>query len=211
MYIPQSFAEVDRDKLHDFIEKHSFATLVSLDGGEPFASHLPLLLNRNAGEFGMLRGHMARANPQWRHAENRNVLAIFSGPHTYISPTWYGATNVVPTWNYVAVHVYGILRLVTDEHRVQQIVRQSVEFYERSLPVPWSTDDTEPGFVDGLLGGIVGFEIAIDRIEGKWKLNQNHDSARRKNVIRALRKAGGEDQSRIADLMAETLSKSTPS
>jgi len=106
MYIQSNFVETDQHKLHDFIERQSFVTLVSNDGGEPVASHLPLLLDRDHGPHGRLIGHMARANPQWQSADNQSVLAIFHGPHAYISPTWYEAVNVVPTWNYVAVHVY---------------------------------------------------------------------------------------------------------
>lgn len=209
MYIPKSFAETNETTLHEFIEQHSFATLVSSDGTEPFASHLPLLLDRHAGPHGTLIGHMARANPQWRTAEGQQVMVIFHGPHTYISPSWYEAVNVVPTWNYVAVHAYGTLRRLTDERRLLEIVRQTVEYYEASLPEPWSTDRAELDFINGLLGAIVGFEIIIDRIEGKWKLNQNHDRARREKVIRALREAGGEDQRQIADWMTQSLEGET--
>lgn len=205
MYTPTSFIETDQDKLHGFIQQHSFATLVSQTAPEPLASHLPLLLDRDAGSHGTLIGHMARANPQWRQAEGQVVLVIFHGPHAYISPTWYEAVDVVPTWNYVAVHAYGKLRLEMDRCRTLEIVRQYVEFYEANLPHPWSLDEADADFVDGLLDAIVGFEIVIDRMEGKWKLNQNHDDRRRTNVIRALREAGGEDQNQIAAMMSERL------
>ncbi len=205
MYIPSSFAETDQARMHDVIEKHSFATLVSLDGSVPAASHLPLLLNREQGSHGTLVGHMAKANPQWRHAEGQNVLAIFHGPHAYISPTWYAAANTVPTWNYVAVHAYGTLRLETDHHRLLQILHRYVEFYEAHQEHPWSLDQVEPSMLRGLIDGIVGFEMEIDRIEGKWKLNQNHEPARRDRVIQALKTSGGENQHQIADLMSEAL------
>jgi len=111
MYIPPSFAKTDRTKLFDFIEQHNFGLLISQLGDEPAAVHVPLLLDRHAGTSGILVGHMAQANPQWQ-AKDRNVLVVFSGPHVYISPSWYEAENVVPTWNYVAVHVYGTLHIV---------------------------------------------------------------------------------------------------
>jgi transcriptional regulator len=205
MYTPTTFVESDQTKLHDFIEQRGFATLVSQADTELLASHLPLLSNRDAGPHGALIGHMARANPQWRQADGQNVLAIFHGPHAYISPTWYQAVNVVPTWNYVAVHAYGSLRVETDRCRLLQIVQQYVDFYEADLPQSWSVDDTEPDFVTGLLDAIVGFRIVIDRIEGKWKLNQNHDETRRTNVIRALREVGGEDEQKTASLMLQTM------
>jgi transcriptional regulator len=203
MYVPPTFAVTDHPTLHAFIESHSFATLVSHDGTAPFASHVPLLLDRDAGPHGRLIGHVARANPQWQHAAGQRVLAIFSGPHAYISPTWYAAQNVVPTWNYVAVHVYGALRLIDDDTRLHDIVCRTVEVYERDMPRPWSIDSAEATFIDTLLAAIVGFEIDIDRIEGKWKLSQNHDADRRARVTQALRAQGGADGRRIADLMAD--------
>lgn len=204
MYIPPSFAETDLHTLHDFIEQFSFATLVSTNNSEPFASHLPLLLDRTRGQQGTLIGHMAKANPQWQFADSQNVLAIFHGPHTYISPTWYEADHVVPTWNYVAVHVSGTLRLITDQSSLLDIVRQTVEVYEATLPTPWSMDQVDGKFIERLLNGIVGFEIVIDRLEGKWKLNQNHDESRRDKVIRQLQQSTGDNERQIAQLMADT-------
>lgn len=203
MYIPTSFEVTDLATLHTAIERYSFATLVSIDDGEPFATHLPLLLERDTHPQGCLVGHMAKANPQWRAAAERTVLAIFHGPHAYISPTWYAATNVVPTWNYVAVHAYGTLRLETDRDRLLEIVRKYVDFYEASQPSPWSINKTEGDFVDRLLEGIVGFEIPIDRIEGKWKLNQNHDRERRDRVISALQESGRADEREVAEWMVK--------
>lgn len=205
MYVPKNFEETDQDRLHEFMENHSFATVISHVESEPVASHLPLLLDRDGGPCGRLIGHMARANPQWRQAEGQKVLTIFHGPHAYVSPTLYKAGNVVPTWNYVAVHAHGTLRLETNRQCLLQIVQQYVDFYESTLPKPWSLDKAEFDFINRLVDAIVGFEIVIDRIEGKWKLNQNHDETRRANVIRALRDAGGEDQRQIAALMSETL------
>jgi transcriptional regulator len=204
MYVPPHFAESDPARLHAFIEDHSFGLLVSQVDGLPFASHLPFLLDRGAGPHGTLIGHMARANPQWRKLAGQPVLAVFGGPHAYISPTWYEAENVVPTWNYAAVHASGPVELVEDAGSLLEIVQRSVAVYEAGLPRPWRLDATGP-FVDRLLAQIVGFRITIEKIEGKWKLNQNHPVERREKVIRALRHQGGENGLAIAEMMRETI------
>ncbi len=200
MYLPQAFRQEDRDVLHDFIERHSFAVIVSQTNGELFASHLPLLLERDAGPWGSLVGHMARANPQWTHAADQSVMAVFSGPHAYISPSWYEAERVVPTWNYAAVHAYGRLQVIAAPAEIVPIVRDAVEFYERSMPRPWTTQGREE-YVDQLAQAIVGFRISIDRIEGKWKLSQNHPEERRAKVIAALEARGDENSRSVAALM----------
>jgi transcriptional regulator len=191
--------------LHRFIEQHSFATLITVPRGEPFASHLPLLIEPDHAPHGRLVGHMARANPQWRDADGTPALAIFHGPHAYISPAWYEAQNVVPTWNYVAVHVRGTLRVVADRSQLYSIVERTVETYERGRKQAWSIDDPDAAFIDGLLNAIVGFTIDIEHIEGKWKLSQNHDAARRERVVQALRAEGGEDRLNIAAMMEQSL------
>ncbi len=201
MYIPAVFAEPDRTKLHDFIEQHSFGLLVSQVDGLPFATHLPLLLERSAGPHGALIGHMAKANPQWRMADGQTALAVFSGPHAYISPTWYEAEQVVPTWNYTAVHAYGRFQIIADEGALLEIVREMVRVYERAMPRPWSFDDSET-YVGRLLAQIVGFRIEIEKIEGKWKLNQNQPVERRpRRVVRALQDRGDENAEAIAAMM----------
>lgn len=200
MYIPTAFAETDVAKLHDFIERNSFGLLVSQVDGEPFASHLPMLLDRQPGPHGCLIGHMARANPQWQHAEGQSVLAIFSGPHAYISPTWYEAENVVPTWNYVAVHAYGTMQTIEDPAVLTKIVNDFVTVYEASLPQPWTLAGPSE-FLDRLVRQIVGFRIGITRIEGKWKLNQNQPAERREKVARILREQADDDSQAIAAMM----------
>ena len=203
MYVPPHFAETDTAKLFDFIEAHSFGLLVSQADGRPFASHLPLLLDRHAGPHGALRGHLARANPQWRTAPGQEVLAVFSGPHAYISPTWYEAERVVPTWNYVAVHVYGTFRLVEEREALLGIVRDMVRFYERPLPRPWDFDPTTE-YATKMLQGIVGFRVEVTRIEGKWKLGQNHPEERREKAARALEQYQDENSRAVAELMRRT-------
>lgn len=206
MYIPPSFQESDPDKLFDFVEQHSFGLLVSQVHGEAFATHLPLLLDRQRGPRGTLLGHMARANSQWT-AENPAVLAIFSGPHAYISPSWYQSENVVPTWNYVAVHVYGTLQLIESEQAVHRVLRDYVAYYERSLPEPWQAADSDP-YIAKLARAVTAFEVPIDRLEGKWKLGQNHSGERRQKVIDVLSRRGDENSQAIAALMTRTLSES---
>lgn len=202
MYVPPHFAVADLDALHDAIERYSFAILISQSGGEPFASHLPLLLDRESGPRGMILGHMARANPQWKEAAGQRVLAIFSGPHVYVSPRWYEAAAVVPTWNYVAVHAYGQLELLEDAADVAVLLDRTVERYEASQPEPWRLNEPAE-FVERLRRQIVGFRIPIERLEGKWKLNQNHPEERRRKVIATLERRGDENSSEIARLMRE--------
>lgn len=200
MYIPAAFAEGDLARLHDFIETNSFGLVVSEADGEPFASHLPLLLERQSGPHGCLIGHMARANPQWRQAQDQRVLAVFSGPHAYISPTWYEAENVVPTWNYVAVHAVGTMQIIEDSAVILRIVREFVAHYERSMPNPWSME-RDGDYLERLTRQIVGFRIEIARLEGKWKLNQNQPQERRQRVAMALRKQPDENSQAIAAMM----------
>ena len=200
MYTPDSFRESDVTVQQDFIERHSFGLLVSQQSGSLVASHLPFVLDRAGTAYGVLAGHMARANPQWRQFAGQDCMVVFSGPHCYISPTWYEAENMVPTWNYVAVHAYGKVELVEDQTDLISILRRSVDVYESSMPNPWSLG--EPNlFLERMLQQIVGFRINIDRLEGKWKLSQNHPESRRLKVVQALESQGDENSVAIAELM----------
>jgi transcriptional regulator len=204
MYIPAAFAETDLTKLHDFIEQNSFGLLVSQVDGVAFATHLPFLLERTTGPHGTLIGHVARANPQWQQAGGQTALAIFSGPHAYVSPTWYDAEPVVPTWNYAAVHAYGRVQIIEDESSLLNIVQEMVRVYEQSMPQPWSFDSASK-FVTRLLAQIVGFRMEIETIEGKFKLNQNHPVERRQKVVRALQERGDENALAVAAMMQARL------
>ena len=185
------------------MQQHSFATLVSQGESDLIASHLPLLLDREAGEFGRLSGHMAKPNTHWQSADGERVLIIYHGPHAYISPTWYESQNSVPTWNYVTVHAYGVLKTITDPDRLFEVIRATVDLYESHMPQPWSMLSPDSSFIEKLMGGIVGFEIQIERLEGKWKLSQNHPAERREKVIRSLLAAGDYESTQVADLMSE--------
>jgi transcriptional regulator len=204
MYIPAAFEVTDAEKIFDVIERHSFGLLISDRGGVPFATHLPLLLDRTVAPHGCLIGHMARANPHWEYAEGKSVLAVFSGPHAYVSPTWYESDNVVPTWNYVAVHAYGTFRAIHDQETLLRIVGQYVDYFESTLPSPWKFDATSD-YARKLAGAIVGFRIEISRLEGKWKLNQNQSRERREKVVAALHGSGDEGARSVAELIKEEL------
>ena len=200
MYVPTAFRESDTARLHEFIDHHGFA-LVTTDGPQGLvASHLPVLLDPSRGSLGTLIGHFARANEQAVDF-GCEALVVFSGPHAYISPTWYETPNTVPTWNYVAVHAYGVLTPVEDRTVLAEILKATVHKYEGSRPTPWLFD-SETEFHRKLMHTIVGFTIQITRLEGKWKLNQNHPVERRERVIKALNTLGGEDSLEIARLMA---------
>ncbi|WP_395735606.1 FMN-binding negative transcriptional regulator [Prosthecobacter sp.] len=172
MYTPSHFKIDDLGTLQAFMQRHNFATLVTHDGQIPHATHLPFLLNPTHNSHGSLLTHMARANPQWSHFTKSEVLVIFTGPHAYISPAWYTTQPAVPTWNYTAVHAYGTPRIITQHDRFAQMLHDLVEFHESGRPNRWH-GQLPPEFRDGLIKGIVGIEIEITRLEGKFKLSQN--------------------------------------
>jgi len=194
MYIPEHFAETDLATLHDFMRQHSFATLVTQQGNAPFASHLPILLDSSIGIHGALLGHMARSNEQWRDfAAGAEILVMFHGPHAYVSPAWYEPSPiVVPTWNYTAVHAYGKARILPEDELVETLHRL-VDENEKTFSQPWKLELTQV-MRERALGSIVGFEIMLDRVEGKFKLSQNRSVQDQRNVISQLsRTAHGND------------------
>jgi transcriptional regulator len=203
VYIPDHFHQADPAKLYGLIEGNPFALLVSHGDDGPYASHLPVFLDRQSEGKTYLYGHMARANPHWRLIRGQ-VLVVFSGAHAYISPTWYEAQEVVPTWNYVAVHVYGDFQMIEDQDELLSILRRSVALLEQGRPQSWSVEAAEE-YVRKLAKGVVGFRIPIARMEGKWKLSQNHPRERREKVVRALRSQADEQARTVAALMEEVL------
>ncbi len=204
MYIPSHFQQSDPAVLHEFIERHSFGLLISVLDEGLFATHIPFLLQRTAGASGHLVGHLARANPQWRELEGRDVLAVFSGPHAYVSPAWYEAQNVVPTWNYLAVHAQGPCRLIEDEDELAQLLCHTVGFYEQAMPNPW-TIDPQSDFFRKVQRQVVGFRVEIRNLEGKWKLNQNHPLERRARAAGRLAEQPNPDAREIARLIQAQL------
>jgi transcriptional regulator len=201
MYIPKNFKINDEKVIFNLIEENSFATLISQHNGEPYASHLPFVLNKDERA---LYGHFARANGQWKDIEKQQVLVIFQGPHCYISPSWYETKDAVPTWNYVAAHVYGEMVILENEAEVFDSLQQMVKKYENPNS-SYQLDDVDSSYVEGLSKGIVGFKINITRMEGKAKLSQNHSVERQELVIQQLEKASVENNKKIADLMKTNL------
>lgn len=202
MYVPPHFEMTDRLAIAEFLRRNSFATLITAGDKEPVASHVPLLFDAESGPHGMLRGHLARANPHADLFDGRRTLAIFSGPHAYISPTWYRADHTVPTWNYLAVHAYGTCERIDDEAELMRLLSDMVAVYEAGMPTPW-TFDPDSEFARKLAKTIVGFRIPIDRLEAKAKLNQNHPAERRERVARELEQSSDPAAREIARLMRE--------
>jgi len=199
MYIPKAFREDDMSTLHTFIEVNSFATLVTQHEGLPFATHLPFLLDSERGSNGTLLAHMARANPQWHDlASAQEVLVIFQGPHAYISPSWYEIELSVPTWNYAVVHAYGLPRLIEDQEELYNLLKILIQTHEAQFENPWPFQLSDD-YLQKMMRGIVGFEIEITRLEGKFKLSQNRTETERKNVIAALQEST--DTLAVAELM----------
>ena len=201
MYLPDAFRESRPDVLHALIRENSFGTLVSTQDGQIEVTHLPFLLDPDRGPQGTLLGHVARANSQWRSFQgDLEVLTIFQGPHAYISPAWYGDHPSVPTWNYAAVHVYGVPHLIEDPAQAEQLLRRLVETYETASGTGW-TMDLPADYLDGMVRAIVAFEIPIARIQGKLKLNQNRSTDDRKSVVSGLEQRGEQDSLGVASLM----------
>ena len=205
MYIPEHFAETDLPTLHEFMRQHSFASLVTQHDGAPFASHLPLLLDSSIGTHGALLGHMARNNAQWQHfAAGAEILLMFQGPHAYVSPTWYEPNPLaVPTWNFTVVHAYGKARILSEAELVETL-HQLVDENEKAFPQPWQLQISQ-AMRERALEAIVGFEIRLNRIEGKFKLSQNRSVQDRRNIIDQL--AQSEHGKETAQWMSKALER----
>ena len=204
MYIPKHFKIDDDEVIYDFIEKYSFATLFSQHNGEPYATHLPLMLNKSEHA---LYGHFALPNEQWKDAEDQQVLAVFQGPHCYISPSWYETMKAVPTWNYVSIHVYGKLEIIEDEKAIFDSLNDLVNKYEEP-DSPYKLNDVDPSFFEGMRKGIVAFRIKITKMEAKAKLSQNHPVERQELIIKNLENRSNQDNIQVASLMRKNLQKS---
>ncbi|WP_054712185.1 FMN-binding negative transcriptional regulator [Bacillus sp. JCM 19041] len=198
MYIPKHFKMDDEQKMYDLIEKHGFAMLMAQHQGYPNATHLPLLLDKDNG---YLYGHFARSNEQWQDIGNQEVLAVFQGPHCYISPSWYETNRAVPTWNYVAVHVYGQVELVESDELMTSL-RNLVLKYEQPTSA-YRFDEVDSRFLEGMAKGVVGFKIRMSRMEAKAKLSQNHSEERKNRVIEQLEQSDNQNEQQIAALMKE--------
>ena len=200
MYLPSHFEEKDKKRIIAFGNEYGFATLVTTENGVPFANHLPVLIEHE----GTIRviGHMAKANEQWRHFQyDREVLVIFQGPHAYISPSNYKRPGV-PTWNYAAIHMYGSCSVIENQDAIIKIIENLTYKHEKCSDTPWI-----PDYPVKMLDAIIGFEIAVNRIEGKFKLSQNRSQADRVKIIGTLNKSSSEGAKGVAKLMTDTQKK----
>lgn len=191
MYVPRHFEETRVETLHELIRAHPLGALVTLTPGGLDANHIPFEVDPDPAPFGTLRGHVARANPVWREfAREAEALVLFQGPATYISPAWYPTKQetgrVVPTWNYAVVHAHGTPRFIEDRRWLRAFVERLTTRHETGRPHPWKVTDAPPEYIDTQLNAIVGLEIPIARLIGKWKVSQNRPPADRAGVVQGL-------------------------
>jgi transcriptional regulator len=196
VYVPTHFEETRTDVLHALIRAHPLAALVTQTPDGLVANHLPFEIDPDPAPFGTLRGHMARANPQWRTPSDAPALAIFQGPSAYVSPAWYATKQdtgrVVPTWNYAVVHAHGPLRVIHDRDWLREFVTRLTTRHEAARPDPWQVTDAPVDYIDTQLAAIVGIEMPIAQLEGKWKVSQNRPPADRAGVVEGLLREGGD-------------------
>lgn len=197
MYVPKDF-RIPLPLARKVMERYSFATLISAESGAPVATHLPLLYRPAEGGLGRLAGHVAKANLQWKSfTDSQQVLAIFAGPHAYVSPTWYQVQPSVPTWNYVSVHATGVARPVADEAAVRKILDDLVKAYDEK----WSMSTLTEDYLKGMTRQIVAFEVELTSVEGKFKLSQNRSREDRVAVRQHLEKSDDPIAHELAEYM----------
>ena len=197
MYIPKLYREEDREKILEFLKQNNFPALVTHDGEKPTATHLPVEVLENENGSLTILGHMSRANPQWRSFGEQEVLLIFQGAHTYISPRWYDHVNV-PTWNYMMAHVYGKVRLVEGEE-LHSLLSRLVKNHEE--PTTYSLEALPQDFVQKEMNGVVGFAVDVTRVDAGYKLSQNRNDGDHENIIRELEGRGDENSAAVAKSM----------
>lgn len=209
MYIPEHFRESNSETLHSFMAAYPLATVVTSNENGLEANHLPLMLSTPSGSKSSLRGHIARGNPLGRNRSSTPCLVIFQGPDHYISPNWYPMKKehgrAVPTWNYLAVHLHGQLTVIDDIAWLRSMVTRLTDRHESQFDQPWKVTDAPEAYIDKLLLGIVGIEISVDRIEGKWKVSQNQTEANRAGVVQGLCQLNQEAAQQIAQEVKRSL------
>ena len=205
MYTPAAFKLDDVPRLHALMRRYPFAPLLTAHSGGIAVTHLPLMVDETRGRYGTLIAHMARANEHWRLFDGkREAMAVFTGPHAYISPSWYESPVTVPTWNYAAVHAHGRPAIVADKARVRAILEQLVAIHESSVHPPWRTSQAGD-YINDQVQYIVAFEIEIERLEGKFKFNQNRSRADQEGVVRALSASDDPLKREVAEIMRAQL------
>jgi transcriptional regulator len=212
MYLPKSFEQPDVVTLQQFVRVHPFGALVTMTSGGLDGNHLPLLIDAEPAPFGTLRGHVARANPIWRECAGADALVIFQGPDSFISPSWYPTKqetgSVVPTWNYVVVHAHGRLNVIEDRHWLRAHVEALTNRHEGDREAPWAVSDAPADYIEKMVVAIVGIEMPIARLTGKWKLGQNRSERDRAGVVDGLRREGTESATSMASLVRSTFEAS---
>lgn len=210
MYVPAHFEESRIEALHELILTHPFSTLVTLSSVGINANHIPLHLIPEAGQYGTLQGHVARANPLWNdHVKDVEALVIFQGPSSYISPSWYPTKQehgkVVPTWNYITVHAYGTLRVIDDPVWVKNQLESLTAQQEASFDKPWAISDAPVEFTDKMIRAVVGIEILITRLIGKWKVSQNQPVLNQAGVVQGLESLDKSEATALAAVVEKSL------
>ena len=207
MYIPSSNAESRPEVLFDFIEANPFGALVTNTSSGLYATHIPFVCERGIGPNGTLRAHIARANRHHREPPTGEALVIFTGPEAYITPSWYPSKRedprTVPTWNYVAVHVYGALRWIEDPDYLRRHLEALTHAHEGSRPHPWSVSDAPAQYIEQQMRAIVGLELTITRLEGKWKMSQNRSAEDIDGVVRGLGESPSAEDRAVGAIVAE--------
>lgn len=213
MYLPKQFEEPQVNVMWELIRNHPLATFVTLSSGGLNANHIPMSLSESPLPFGTLRGHIARANPLWSDF-NAGIesLAVFLGPDAYISPSWYETKKetgmVVPTWNYVVVHAYGMLRVIDDPSWLRSLLEDLTIHNEASFPRPWSVSDAPHEYTEKLIVSIVGIEMIITRLSGKWKVSQNQPPQNQASVVEKLKESDKLGGPSMANLVEARMKKS---
>ncbi|MET0498603.1 MAG: FMN-binding negative transcriptional regulator [Steroidobacteraceae bacterium] len=208
MYVPKHFEETDRQVLHSLIRAHPLGTWVTLASTGLLVNHIPFLLSAAGGTHGTLVGHVARANPVWKtFSTTEPSVVIFQGAESYISPSWYASKQehgkVVPTWNYAVVHAHGMPRAIEDPAWILDLVSRLAEEHENQQPLPWRVGDAPPDYIDRLLGAIVGIEIPVQALAGKWKVSQNRPVQDRRGVIAGLESRDDARAREMAELVSQ--------
>jgi transcriptional regulator len=207
VYLPSHFAESDRQVLHRLMQDYPLSTLITQSSAGLDANHIPLILSAEEGEHGILRGHVARANPVWKdYVATTEVLAVFQGADAYISPSWYPTKQengkAVPTWNYAVVHASGPLRVIDDAEWLRALVTRLTTHHEAAMAQPWSVGDAPPDYIEKMISAIVGIEIPITKLVGKWKVSQNQPMQNRAGVVDGLLSGAQPNGAAMAALVA---------
>lgn len=206
MYAPSHFHETRLDVLHSLIERYPLGTLITVIDGEITANHVPFLIEGSDSGPGILKCHVAKANPVWRELSNhKELLVAFQGCNAYVSPSWYPSKyehgKAVPTWNYTVAHARGIAQTTTDREWLLQHVRQLSDTHEAKQVMPWQVSDAPTDYIDKMLGAIVGIEISLSSLEGKWKVSQNRSESDRVGVVAGLESMRSEDALAMSDII----------